>query len=366
MDERARNAVRGALAADAAALGLHWIYDPARIASVAGDAPEFLAPDLAHYRGTQAYLAHKGKRAGDPTHYGEQLLVMLRSLHATGGRFDAADYERRFVASFGPGGTWVGYIDFPTRETLRRIDAAERTALTAAREFDLGPHKGERSLMEAKVMANVQRWRGEKLARAMEKAVRITHGENRALIRGGQAMAKAVEESRGAVHGADDDQLPAVSKLPALAAYGALDDATVETAVRVTNDNDEAVTWANAVAAALRAACDGAAPKAAAEAAARAADGRLDEALAFDGDALAAAAHFGATCPLPQAVPVLVVLWRDATDFVTAARANILAGGDSAGRAVPLGAVLGAAYGVRGDWVARTRALAEADALLGA
>ena len=50
---------------------------------------------------------------------------------------------------------------------------------------------------------------------------------------------------------------------------------------------------------------------------------------------------------------------------MTAARANILAGGDSAGRAVPLGAVLGAAYGVRGDWAARTRALAEADALLG-
>jgi hypothetical protein len=291
---------------------------------------------------------------------------VLRSLHATEGRFDAADYERRFVDAFGPGGTWVGHIDFPTRETLRRIDAAERGALDAARAFDLGPHEADRRLMEAKVMANVQRWRGEKLARAMEKAVRISHGENEALIAAGQAMARAVEEARGTIHGADDVQLPAVSKLPALGAFGALDEATVEAAVRVTNDNDEAVAWAQAVAAALRAALDGASPRAAAEAAAAAAAGRLDEALAFPGDALAAAAHFGTTCPLPQAIPVVVVLWRDATDFVTAARENILAGGDSAGRAVPLGAVLGAAYGVRGDWAARTHALAEADALLGA
>jgi hypothetical protein len=105
MDERARQAVVGALVGDAAALGLHWIYDADRLAEMGGEAPEFREPDLRAYRGVSAYLAHKGKRAGDRTHYGEQLLVLLRSLAATGGALDVVDYERRFVDAFGPGGT---------------------------------------------------------------------------------------------------------------------------------------------------------------------------------------------------------------------------------------------------------------------
>ena len=39
MNDRARAALQGALVADAAALGLHWLYDPERLAQVAGDAP---------------------------------------------------------------------------------------------------------------------------------------------------------------------------------------------------------------------------------------------------------------------------------------------------------------------------------------
>ena len=45
-------------------------------------------------------------------------------------------------------------------------------------------------------------------------------------------------------------------------------------------------------------------------------------------------------------------------------RANILAGGDSAGRAIVLGAVLGAAYGVPETWCRRTRCLGGAERLL--
>ena len=112
----------GALVADAASLGLHWIYDPARIEEVAGEAPEFVEPDIAHYRGVTGYFAHGAKQAGDSTHYGEQMLVCLRSLAAMGGELDTTDYERRFFDSFGPGGAWVGYIDYATRVTLRNVD----------------------------------------------------------------------------------------------------------------------------------------------------------------------------------------------------------------------------------------------------
>jgi ADP-ribosylglycohydrolase len=345
VSKAARSAVLGALVADAASLGLHWIYDPGRIADVAGERPEFLEPDLRHYHGTSAYFAHKGKRAGDSTHYGEQLLVLLRSLAATGGAFDPADYERRFVASFGPGGTWVGYIDYATRETLRNLDAAERAALSAARAFDLGGYEEDRALMEAKVMASVQRWRGEALARAMAKAVRITHGDDAALIAVGQEMARAVERAREGFHGADDAQLPAVSKLPALAPRAS---ELVEPAVRVTNNSDDAVAWARPIARMLDAAVQGATPREAADAVADGVD----------------PAQVGIACPLPEAVPLVVALLRDATDFASTVRANLFAGGDSAGRAIVLGAVLGAAFGVPPEWSARTHAVAEAEALM--
>ena len=122
-------AVLGGLVADAAALGVHWIYDTGRVADVGGAEPEFLEPDRAAYKGVPAYFAHQGKSAGDLTHYGEQLMVALESLAATGGELDASDYERRFVERFGPGGSWVGYIDYATRETLRNTDDAERASL---------------------------------------------------------------------------------------------------------------------------------------------------------------------------------------------------------------------------------------------
>ena len=364
IETRYRRAVLGALVADAASLGLHWIYDPERLAQVAGPAPEFHEPDLEDYRGTAAYFAHPGKTAGDVTHYGEQLLVLLRSLAARG-TFDLADYERRFVASFGPGGTWVGYIDFATRGTLRNIDAAERDALAAAKTFDLGAHENERSLMEAKVVANAQRWRGEQLAHAMDKAVRITHGENEELMQIGRAIARAVEDARGGVHGADDYQLPAVSKLPALFAFGSH---AVEEAVRATNDNDTAVAWARPVARVLDAAFSGAMPAGAAEAARGVEDPEVDEtieeALAFQGDAVAAADRFGRACPLDQAVPLILALLRRAVTFEEGVRDNIRAGGDSAGRATILGAALGAAYRVPQAWLERTRVVPEAESLL--
>lgn len=340
----------GALVADAAALGLNWIYDLERLASVGGATPEFRDPDLEAYRGTTAYFAHKGKRAGDPTHYGEQLLVLLRSLAATGGRFDAVDYERRFADAFGPGGTWVGYIDYATRQTLRNLDRAEQDALRAARSVDLGPHERDRALLEAKVLAHARRWRGDKLAQAIEKAVRVTHPGDDALVRAAQSVARAVEGVRGSFHGAEDSQLPAVSKLPALVAFGGTE---VEAAVRVTNDDDAAVQWGGEVARMLEAAREGATPRKALSASG------LDR---FDG----AAESYGRACMLADAVPLTAALLRDAADFEGTIRRNILLGGDAAGRGIVLGAVLGAAFGVPPAWRDRTYAVAEADALLGA
>jgi len=347
MKDSARNAVVGALVADAAALGTHWIYNLDRVREVGGAEPEFHEPNLEDYRGGAGYFAAGGKSAGDPSHYGEQLMACLESLGATGGVLDAADYERRFVKHFGPGGSWVGYIDHATRETLRNIDNAEQSALEAAGSFDLGSREKDRALMKSKVMANVGKWRGEQLARAVDKAVRITHPDDEELVGIVQRMAAAVEEARGGFHGSDDDQLPAVCKLSAVVAFGA----DVEAAVRVTNDNEVSVEGGHRIAHLIRTAIEGGA-----------ANGENWRSIARE---FAASGKPGPACPLPQSIPMIGRVLADAQSFEEGVRANILEGGDNAGRGTVVGAVLGAVYGVPAEWQKKTRAASIAERVLG-
>ncbi|SFH65544.1 ADP-ribosylglycohydrolase family protein [Albimonas pacifica] len=118
--DRAEAALLGALVADAAALGLHWLYDPVRIASLQGPIV-FRTPDAADFEGAAGVFVHAGKRAGELSHYGAALRTALQAVGAKGG--DLAEAQARFAAAFGAGGWWVGYIDKPTRGTLANLAA---------------------------------------------------------------------------------------------------------------------------------------------------------------------------------------------------------------------------------------------------
>lgn len=369
MNERARRSVLGALVADAASLGTHWIYDVERVQECGGETPEFLAPNLENYRGIPAYFAHKGKQPGDLTHYGEQLMVGLRGQARADDRaqFDVAAFEKEFLAAFGPGGTWVGYIDYATRETLRNIDLADRAALDAAKSIELGEWEKDRRLLEAKVMAHAKNHAGRALELGIERAVRITHPEDDELVALTQRMAHAVREAQGGARGADDNQLPAVSRLSGLVAAGA-DDDSIDTAIAATNHSAEAKLWAVPVRDALRAAVDGASARdavhAAAERAPDAIAGKLRDVLASE-SAEAVAAEFGRACPLPQSVPVSFAVAAHADGFVDAVRTNIRTAGDNAGRGTIIGALFGAGE-LPEAWVARVPAAAEAASILDA
>lgn len=299
-------AVLGALVADAASLGLHWLYEPSRLAQIAarGDIV-FLDPDAAHYRDCKGYFAHGARHAGDLSGYGEYCRLMLRHLAARDGAFDCAAYQGEFLRHFGPGGPYVGYVDRPTRLTLLRL-------------LDAGAQRGFPQ-----------------------------------------------------PSGVDDDQLPALASLPALVAACAQRGlareamlAIVDDAVRVTSDNPVARDAAR-VAAVLLAAVLGGGTRADAVAEALgaapvplAAD--LRAALAGDAlDAPSAAARFGAACHVGQGLPVMFHILSHARGYAEAIRANILAGGDSCGRSIILGAVCGAAGGVPLAWLARLAPLAE-------
>lgn len=278
---RAEAALVSAYLADAAAMGLHWLYDPERIAALSGPLA-FRTPDAADFAGAKGVFVHHGKRSGDLSHYGQQMRAMVQALAgAEGGAFDVEAYQTRFAALFGAGGGWAGYIDRPTRGTLANLAAGQKDP-----------------------------------------------------------------------SGVEDDQLPAVAKLPPLLARdGGATPAEVEAAVQVTNLGAPALAWSRAFAAMLSAALDGADMAAALDAGAAASE-EIAAALSAARGASASVTDFagevGRACHLPQGLPVIARILAEETTAEGAILANIRAGGDSCGRAVPLGALLGAVHGIGG------------------
>ena len=365
--DRAKNAILGALVADAAALGLHWIYDQDRVREVAGNTPEFREPDASAYEGVPSFFAHGKKRAGDLSQYGEQALVLLRSLVDNDGQLDAAHYERRFRDHFGPGGEYVGYIDSVIRDTLYNANHAEHEAIDAANALPFDGDEALKHRLVTKVMSNVSSYQGEELRRGVEGSVRMTHDDDAVVA----YAFKILEEiqSRAGYHGAEDVQMPAISKLPALVArYAGTDELAdkTEAAVRVTNNDDTAVAFGLAAARMMEAAITGEDLQAVVQAGLATDDDRvrglIDKAISLDGqDHTPVAKIFGLSCNLEFGLPIVAHNLLEAGSFAEAVRRNILAGGDSCGRGILLGAVLGAAYGVGGergipdDWLRKLR-----------
>lgn len=291
--ERAEAALIGALVADAASLGLHWIYDVERIAEVAEAAGggAFVPVDPAHYQGVPSYFAHGARPAGGLTQYGEVLQLALRVLagrgDATGG-FDPAAYQAAYLAHFGPGGGYAGYIDRPTRGTLANLAA-------------------------------------------------------------GQTDPSGIE----------DDQLPALATVPAVTvafADAAARAAAVRQAVCVTHTDAVALTEAQRLADLLGRVIGG---EGLGSALAAVADAPLQAALAAGGSSVAYGGVTGRACHLPMAMPLAFHILANSAGYAEAVATNIRAGGDSAGRAILIGAVMGATHGIGGaqgiplDWLLR-------------
>ncbi|MEM7044065.1 MAG: ADP-ribosylglycohydrolase family protein [Pseudomonadota bacterium] len=283
--------VLGALVADAAAMGLHWLYDPERIASIADERePVFLAAERRHFDDAKGYFAHEGKRSGELSQYGSTLMLAMDSLVATEGALDIADFQRRYVAFFGPGGAWKGYVDRPTRGTLGHLGTE-------------------------------------------------------------------INGDTPEVSGIDDDQMPAFSTTPAMVAAGPGSlslERDVMRMVRVTNDNPLATEGALIVARVTTALLQGddlaATLATEAERAGDVLQPLLREALAAeDQSSIDIAGHFGRACHVPQGLPVVFHIANKAESYESAIRSNVLAGGDSCGRSMALGAILGAHFGFGGE-----------------
>ncbi len=117
MTTTAQAMVLASFAADALALGAHWIYDTDVIDDKIGRVTAFRDPSPPTFHGT--------KKAGDFTHYGDQTFILLSSL-AESSDFDLAHFAASWEGMFAD---YDGYFDGATKQTLKNLaDGADPTA----------------------------------------------------------------------------------------------------------------------------------------------------------------------------------------------------------------------------------------------
>jgi hypothetical protein len=291
--------------------------------------------------------------------------VLTDSLLANQGRLDIRDYQRRFRTFFGPGGKWQGYIDNPTRVTLNNLNIIEQTAIEKAQaSTSENLTDQQKRILVQKVLPYTRRLSGDQLAEPVRKAIDLTYHQTE-VQRAGVNLAETIDRYLLAESGANDIQLPAVSKLPPLVAcYCGSDDllAKTEAAVRVTNHNDEAVAWAKCAARLLEGLYQGKPMSDTLDSASTEAPDPDNLNRARSGirlDAAGAGDTFGRTCSLHEAMPVIFHILSHARSYTEAIRANIHCGGDSCGRAWIIGPAMASVHGVgteRGiplSWLAR-------------
>lgn len=114
------DALTGALVADAAAMGLHWMYDVERLATLeASGEIMFRAPDVNVFAEPRDEFVHHTRHKGDLSHYGESARVVGQLV--LNEDYSPAAHRAAFFASFGPCGTFNGYPDIPTKALIARM-----------------------------------------------------------------------------------------------------------------------------------------------------------------------------------------------------------------------------------------------------
>jgi ADP-ribosylglycohydrolase len=275
MTENREAAVFGAFVADALSLGAHWVYNTNVIDKKFGRVEQYFDP-LTSY--------HKGKKAGDFTHYGDQMVVLLQSV-SSGDGFHATRFAedwRSFFAGYG------GYFDKATSTTLENMDAGKGLTESGSDSDDLAGASRLAALL------SVYHDDLEQLVHTARLQTAITHNNEHVIssadffarsafaVLRGQPPTKAMEETQKA-HFSDSPIAPLVTM-------------GLESRDRDTRET---------------------------------------------------IAEFGQMCSVEAGVPGAVhLIARYADDFKTAMVENVMAGGDSSARGMMAGMILGATHGM--------------------
>jgi len=269
----------GAVVCDAAAMGMHWIYDVEKISAVdANHELLFREPDPSLY--SPGGFFHKGRRAGQMSHYGEAASVVARL--AIEDAYTPKAHQQKFLESFGPCGSFVGYADRPTKALIARL-------LLEGDDLDA------RSGMDDNQLPGFCAYPALFATGASPDTI--------------QAAVEVVTINDGVMEG-----VSIVTRcLDLLASGSSMQDALQQS---IGNESSELTGL-------LHQALDS--PEA---------------------DSVVVAGEIGRACYVHHALPVTWHLLKHAKDFESVARDNIRCGGDSCGRAMALGTIAGFYFGV--------------------
>ena len=123
MKNRLQAALWGAFYADAYALGAHWLYDTHQISKSEFDTKNFNDP-LTDY--------HKGKAAGDFTHYGDQMLWLLEALAQE--EFSVHGFSVIWKTKMS---TYKGYVDGASQHTMGALTEGKNSLVCGSNSRDL-------------------------------------------------------------------------------------------------------------------------------------------------------------------------------------------------------------------------------------
>jgi ADP-ribosylglycohydrolase len=292
--------VLSSLIGDALSLGAHWIYSQREIAEKFGRITGYAAP---------ATNYHPGKQAGDFTHYGDQTLVLLRSL-AKHGRFDLPAFAAEWQAFWEDPAT-LSYCDGATKATLANLRSGLPPENAASPSNDIAAAARIAPLF-------LLNWDSpEELIAAARAQAAFTHGDP-SVAESAEFFARVTLAVQAGASIAD-----ALRDVAALTHWKAI----------------PAEWFAAAVASHASA----------------------------ETDAAAAKTH-GLTCHVPDAFPAIChLLLRHPHDAATALRINVEAGGDTAARGMIMGMIYGAqrdAAAMPNEWITGLRSHAEIQQLI--
>ncbi len=296
IDSERYRIIVGALVADAASLGFHWLYDQPTIKNIAPQKPAFKVANESEYQ-DKGYFAHPKKTIGEPSQYGAQLYAMLDSLTRSSGTFNLCNYINVFKEWFDFGGEWTGYIDKPTRSTLLAMhNAKDNKNVDEAVYGD-----DDQQLPATSKLPPLVAYLGYQPI-DIEAAVRVTNNKDSAVL-----WALALSEILDSV----------------------LRGSSIENAI-INSRSCASQTLVE----------------------------QIDDAMShLKIKSEVYAQKVGMHCDLSAAFPLIIHILLTSDDYVAAIETNIYCGGDSCGRAIILGAIMAANEpdGIPKEWLDKTQ-----------
>jgi ADP-ribosylglycohydrolase len=276
MNNNAKAMVLASFVADALSLGVHWIYNTNVIDKKWGRVEEYIKPDRPTY--------HSTKDLGELTHYGDQTLLLLKSIAENSG-FDLNHFSNCWQEFFK---SYEGYFDGATKATLENIAAGKNPTDAGSDSDDLA------GASRIAPLAFCYRNDLKKFIAAAQAQAALTHN-NRMVIETAEFFGRVVW----------------------LVLHGETPTSGIKQALEEGFNREPYVKWVT------------------------------DGLHSVESDTRQAMLDFGQMCEIEAAFPCVVhLIARYEDDLKEGLIENAMAGGDSAGRGLIVGMILGAHLGI--------------------